>query len=246
MKPAIAISVCLVAVCAALANAGPQVAGTATLTPTVDQLVDRYVAAIGGRAALEKLTSRETAGTFANDALGLDAPIHSYAKAPNQFVQVTGANGEASQGFNGSTGWSMNVTEAGFRELQGIALATAKRNAEFYWELKLRELYPSMTTRGTSKVADRDAWVVDATPSGGSPERFFFDAQSGLLVRREAQGPQGRTLRTDLGDYRDVNGVKVPFKIARTLMDQTIVITLSEVKHNVAIDASTFEIPRGR
>src|SRR4051812_47578463 len=78
--------------------------------PTVDQILDRYVEAIGGKAAFDKLTSRVMIGSFENPARGLTVPFEVYAKATDIRVEITGL-GEASQGFNGVAGWSMNVTE---------------------------------------------------------------------------------------------------------------------------------------
>jgi len=161
-------------------------------TPSVDQILDRYVQAIGGASALRKLTSRVTEMTLVVEGGDVTAIFESYAQAPNRAVmigQVKLGNGyeiEVSDGFNGSVGWSLNPTDGGFRELSGTELAAEKRNAEFYSQIKTRELYPKIAFIGQMKVGDHAAYCVEARPSEGDPEKWFFDAQTGLLIRSDS------------------------------------------------------------
>src|SRR5262245_64305449 len=134
------IALILVAVLTGMAQSAQQrlepvqeVANATAPTPTVHQILDKYVQAIGGKAAFEKLKTRVMKGTWENLTSGRVSPVEIYAKAPNKRVEIVLAGDyDSSRGFNGAFGWSLNMTETGFRELSGHGLAAEKREAEFY------------------------------------------------------------------------------------------------------------------
>jgi len=241
----------LSAVALSLVFAITAMAQAPTSTPTVDQIIDRYVQAIGGKAAFEKLTTRVMVGTWENAARGLTVPYEIYAKAPDKRVEIMGF-GEASNGFNGEVGWSLNTTQNGFRELTGAGLARQKQEADFHKEIKIGELYSKLTLAGKAKVGDRETYVVEAFPAEGNSVKLYFDTQSGLLVRRDAIAAvsrDGQSLMPVAGevyleDYREVDGIKLPFTIRRKLGAAGIISTrFREIKHNVPIDDSKFSVP---
>ena len=236
------LSVLLAGFTVAVAQATPQAA-----LPSSDQLIDKYVKAIGGKAALEKLTSRVSKGTLEMDQLPGPAAEEIYAKAPNKQYMVTDLSsfGQARRGFNGAAGWEDNP-QTGMRDITGPELAAMKRDADFYMAIKLRELYPKMTVKGKESVNGHDAYVVEAIPPDGDAATMYFDADSGLLVRivRETEGPNGKaTLDVTFDDYRAVDGIKLPFVMHFTLGEFAFVIKLSEVKHNLPIDDAKFDKP---
>ncbi len=217
----------------------------AAAVPTVDQVLDKYVQALGGKAAIEKLTSRVSKGTF--EAPGIEGSIEIYAKAPNKaasMVDVPGF-GQVRQAFDGSVGWVDNP-QVGLREMSGQELSTTKRGAEFYQVLKLREFYPKLTLKGAQKLGTRDAYLIEADPGDGSLRRMYFDTQTALLVRSdiERDTPQGRaTFETELEDYKEVDGVKVPFIVRQSTPALSYAIKLTEVRHNVPVDDARFAKP---
>jgi hypothetical protein len=220
---------CLLVLLAGLTAAVAQTTPQAAL-PSVDQVLDKYVKAIGGKAAFEKLTSRVSKGTLEMDQLPGPAAEEIYA---------------AKRGFNGAVGWEDNP-QTGMRDITGPELAAMKRDADFYMAIKLRELYPKMTVKGKESVNGHDAYVVEATPPAGAAQTMYFDADSGLLVRtvRETEGPNGKaTLDIFFDDYREVDGIKLPFVLHFSLGDFAFVIKLSEVKHNLPIDDAKFDKP---
>jgi len=207
-----------------------------TPAPTVDQILDKYVAAIGGKAAFDKLTTRVMIGSFENPRLTV--PLEIYAKPPDLRVEIMGF-GEASQGFNGEAGWSMNVTENGLRELTGPALARFRRQSIFNREVKIREQYDRLTPAGKARVGGRETYVIEGVAAGAGTMKLFFDVQTGLLVR-QSLGPN----EIDFEDYREVDGVKLPFTIRRKIPDAgTFSSTFREIKHNVPIDDAKFSVP---
>ena len=246
LKPRTLLWMCPLVLLAGLAAAVAQTTPQAAL-PSVDQVLDKYVKAIGGKAALEKLTSRVSKGTFEMDQLPGPAAEEIYAKAPNKQYLVTDLPGfgQASRGFNGAVGWEDNP-QNGMRDITGTELAAMKRDADFYAAIKLRELYPKMTVKGKESFNGHDAYLVEATPPDGAAETMYFDADSGLLARteREAEGPNGKvTLDITFDDYREVDGIKLPFAMHFSLGEFAFVIKLSEVKHNVPIDDAKFDKP---
>ena len=213
--------------------------------PTVDQVLDKYVQALGGKASIEKLTSRVSKGTF--EAPGIEGSVEIYAKAPNKTASMVDvpAFGQVRQAFDGSVGWVDNP-QAGLREMSGQELSTTKRGAEFYQVIKLQQLYPKMTLKGAQKLGAREAYMIEADPGDGSLRRMYFDTQTGLLVRSEIERdtPQGRaTFDSELEDYKEVDGVKVPFTLRQSTPTLSFVIKLTEVRHNVPIDEARFAKP---
>ena len=99
----------------------------------------------------------------------------SYSQAPNKEVEIfrvklgNGFEFEVSGRFNGVIGWSLDPTDGGFRELSGTELAAKIRDVEFYWGIKLKELYPKMALIGQASVGDHTAYCIEATPPEGAP-----------------------------------------------------------------------------
>lgn len=216
--------------------------------PSVDQILDKYVQALGGKAAIEKLNSRVTKGTFEIPDQGLTGSLDAYSKAPNKtasIVEITSL-GRFRQAFDGTLAWADNPA-SGLRELGGQELANTKRNSEFYQSLKLRQLYPKMTLKGTEKVGERETYVIEADPGDGTLRRMYLDAETGLLLRNDTEfdtAAQGRVkIETYLDNYKEVDGVKVPFAMRQVNPNTSWVIKVTEVRHNVPVDDAKFAKP---
>jgi zinc protease len=140
-----------------------------------------------------------------------------------------------------SRGWAKDAR--GSRELEGRELADAIRDADLLPYVNLRTTYPQMRVLTKEKLGDREAYVVGATSRDDSREKLYFDAQTGLLIRkyvafRTAFGTIPEV--TDFDDYREVNGVKLPFTITWSRPPFGIVKKFSEVRLNVLVDESRF------
>lgn len=269
MRTKILIAACLLAVCAGAIPAvaqtsqaqpvaaqsaqakpatgqAPAAASSAPL-PAVDQIIDKYEQASGGKAAWDKLTSRVEKGTFEMEQMEGSGTQEIYAKAPNKELFVTDlpSFGVVQRGFNGTAGWQDNP-QTGLADVTGDELAAMKRQADFYGVFDLKSLYPKMTVKGKESVNGHDAYIVEATPADGAPVTMSFDATSGLLVRAEtvADTPMGKSnVETTLSDYREVDGVQVPFQIHQDMGGFAFTIKLTDVKHNVPIDDAKFDKP---
>jgi hypothetical protein len=214
---------------------------------TVEQVLEKSIEATGGRAAHEKLTSTVSKGTVEVLAQGLKGAFELYAKAPNKFVLTMNLQGlgEFLQGFDGQIGWAQNPFQ-GTRELEGVELAIIKREAVFNGDLKWKELFEKAELVGKQKVGEQDAYVVRLTPSVGKPVTRYYDAQTFLLLRTDetAEGEMGTmTQEVYTSDYREIDGVKVPFLLKQHSSFADLVFTITEVKNNVDISDSKFAKP---
>ena len=138
------------------------------------------------------------------------------------------------------------------RELTAAETARIKRQADLYRDFNLKDQYSILVAVGVEKIRDRDAYLVDATALDGREEKLFFDVQTGLLVRKIVFTPTMLGLdpdQTDFEDYREVNGVKLPFIIRASFLDDNHLGTtrkVVEVKHNVAMDDAKFDMPSAK
>ena len=215
--------------------------------PTVDQVLEKYIAAVGGRAALEKVTSATAKGTLEIAAMGITGTVTLSQKAPNKSLQVSDLSGIGVQreGFDGTVSWTEDA-QTGVREKAGQELVESRRAATFPRELRLKEMYSTMKIAGQEKVGANEAIVIIATPSNGSDVQMFFDVQTGLLVRTialrdTAAGPI--QVDSTFEDFRAVDGIKRAHVIRQSNPQFTAVIRLSEIKHNVPMDDAIFKKP---
>ncbi len=216
--------------------------------PSADQVLKHYAAAIGGREAWEKLHTRVSKGTIEIPAMNnLSGTIEVHMKAPNSILVVINLGGAViRQGFDGTTAWSDDPRN-GLRELAGAELEDERREANFYHALDLQKVYPTMTVTGMEKIRDHDTYVVEATPAaGGGPDKLYFDTVSGLEVRsiNNRHTPEGPLEFTaNIEDYRQVDGIKVPFTVEQMSAQSAFTIEFTEVTHNVELADSQFAKP---
>ena len=227
--------------------------------PTVDQILAKYIQALGGETALRKVTSRIVTATREiptgpGGSTPMPALMEEYRKAPNLTLHVDHTpTYTVSDGFDGATAWTQAMTGAVTDVVFPIDQARIKRDADFYWVLDLKNEYPRMALRGIDRVNDRDAYVVYGYPEGDSFDRLYFDTQTGFLLRKLTTLPTitGNTpFQVDYDDYRDTgSGVKYPFWIrmnpatARSEPQTQSTIRVQKVQDNAPIDAGKFAKP---
>lgn len=214
--------------------------------PAAGALFDKYLQALGGEAALDKFKSRVMRGTVELAPMGVKGTFETSQKAPNASVTTMNLAGLGviQQGFDGGVGWAKDPF-TGLRVLEGSELS-ALRRASHLNPAGWRKLYSSMKTTGREKVGDREAFVVEGLHAGLTPDKFYFDAQTGLLLRMDTvvEGPQGRVANeATFEDYRDVNGAKVPFSARSVMGPVTIILRVEEVKHDAPLEDKIFAKP---
>lgn len=226
----------------------PKGAEKTAALPTADEILDKNVKAVGGKEVIEKIASRSTKASFDLEAFGVSgAPIEILAKAPNKSAtKIDVPNfGVVNIIFNGATGWNSDPMN-GLRELTGVELAQLKRRSDLHGALNLKQQYSKMEVKGKAKVGSYETYVIEATTAEGGLEKFYFDINTGLLVRHdlEAEGPQGKALTENyFDDYKAVDGVKIPHTIRFVNPEISWVTKIIEVKNNVEIDDAKFNKP---
>src|SRR5690349_12681694 len=229
-------------------GASPQASPSPTpALPSGDEIFSKYAAALGGQAAIDKLKSRIAKGTV-TQANGNSFQFELSQAAPDKFyLLVTTPQGTIERGFNGQVGWEK--TARGVREITAGELVNFKAANGLFTLLKLKEQYSKPPRVRKDKLGDRDVYVVDGTTTDNQRLRLYFDAASGLLLRRVT------TMSTivgiipdqvDLEDYRDADGLKFPFTARAATIElgnPTSTRTFIEVKLNAPVDESKFNMP---
>ena len=216
--------------------------------PAVSEVLAKYVKAIGGREANEKIKSRVQKGGVELSPMNIKGTAEVYAAAPDKSLVVLNIAGigEIREGYDGKTAWSINPIQ-GNRDKTGQELMQVKLASNFYREINLEKLYSKMEVKGTEKVGDKEAYVVIGTAEGVPNDTLYFDTGSGLLVRSDttAISPEGSTNTTTYyEDYREQDGVMVPFKVRTILPQFAIISTFTEVKNNVVVEDAKFQKPK--
>ena len=211
--------------------------------PPADQLLDKYLSAIGGAAAWQKVTSRVEKGKI--DANGHQLPIEVYAKAPDKRISSMHLpNGDSITAFDGKQGWLSN---AGHPHMMSAAENDAARiDSDFYFASHVKTLFQRFSVVPGEKIDGHDTYLVFGRNEGQPPLRLYFDQQSGLLLRlvRYAETALGRMpTQIDYSDYRDADGVKIPFRWTLARPGNRFTIQIDEVQQNVSVDDGMFTAP---
>ena len=98
-----------------------------------------------------------------------------------------------------------------------------------------------------SKIGYRDVYVIDLEPSLGVAQRLYLDAQTYLPARVNTVlnfGTASEHVEMYLDDWREVDGIKMPFTISYRFPKLTMSINIKEIRHNVTLDPTLFEPPK--
>jgi len=211
--------------------------------PTVEQILHRYLAAVGGAEALNKIKTRVQKGTI--NAFGKIYPIEIYSEAPERRVSLTHpSSGTSVTAFNGEVGWlSM---PGGFHQMTPAEAEAARLDAEIHFAARLGELYTDFHVLPGEAIAGRPAYLLSAKASGKPALDLYFDQENGLLLRliRYAETPLGRNpTQIDYSDFRETDGVKIPYHWTLARPGGAFSIQVESVQQNVPIDEKLFVMP---
>jgi photosynthetic reaction center cytochrome c subunit len=226
--------------------AGTPAAAPAAAQPAVDDVITRYVEALGGSDAIKKATSRVEKGSIV--AGGTESPIELTLKAPNKRISASQMpQGQSYTAFDGTAGW-MGATGRPAREMSPAESAAAGIDAEFYLALRLKEIFPQLRVGRPEEIAGTPCVTLIGSGPNRPPVRLYFDSKSGLLVRvvRFAETPLGRNpTQIDYADYREADGVKIPFRWTLARPNGRFTIQIASVQTNVTVDDAKFAKPDG-
>ena len=221
--------------------------------PSADQILDKYIQALGGAQRLAGIKSFIATGTSVGyEGLGGGGQFQILGKAPDQrAVQIIFKDhperGDSTRAYNGSAGWIKSPRGLlGQYELAGSELDGLRLEAQLAFPAQIKQVLTNLRAGNPDSINGSDVDVVQGTGPRGVLATLYFDKQSGLLVRlvRYGRSPVGRVpVQSDYSDYRDVGGVKFPFKYTFSWLDGRDAFQLTEVKTNVPIDAAKFGKP---
>lgn len=239
---------CAAAVHSQAPPANKPAASTPASLPTVEQVLAHYVRALGGEQALRKLNSRVMKGAFEIPAQQISGAAELDMQAPDHFYSRVSIpdGGDHILVFDGKTGWAFDP-QSGLREIAGMELTELRRSSQFLYESRLRALFADVRVVENATEEERPAWVLEATPAQGPPERFYFDAQSGLLLRHDStqSTPDGDIpVEHRYSNYIAVDGVQVPTLLRHRDSTLEWQVKFTEIRHNVPIDPAKFAKPQ--
>ena len=228
-----------------------------SLAQTADEIIEKHLAAVGGRAALSKLTSRVATGSISlSTPVGeLKGTLEVYNKKPNKsrtLIKVDAAalgGGQIinDQRFDGTAGYIVDSFN-GNRAITGDQLEAMKNGGFPTPLLTYKDAGVTAALSGREKVGASEAYVIRFTPKSGPGVRVFIDGQSFMLIKTiitvnvpQLGGPIDQVV--EFSDFRDVDGIQVPYTTRSSNPLQTTTATLNDVKHNTQIDDSLFAKP---
>jgi hypothetical protein len=218
--------------------------------PPADQVLDKYLQALGGAQRVGAFTSFVAKGTY----IGFDdadkTPVEIFAKAPSQRTTVVHTlSGDSTTTLDGRSGWIASPPTdrpVPLLALTGQELEGARLEAELFFPAGIKKALSNWRVGIPMTIGDREVEVVQGTTAGGGVVTLCFDAESGLLVRlvRFSESPVGRIVsRVDYSDYREVSGVRMPFRWTVSWLSGRSTYELNNVQANVTIDAARFARP---
>jgi hypothetical protein len=218
-------------------------------TASADQVLDQYIQALGGAERLAKITGFVAKGTY-QGYQDEKFPVDVFAKAPNQLSTVIHtAAGDSTTTYDGRAGWIAGpATErpVTLLELTGGDLLGVKLDAAVWFPTQIKPAFTQWRAASSATIDGREMRMIQGSADGRYPVNLYFDSKTGLLIRmvRYDESPVGlNPTQTDYADYRDVGGVKVPYRVMATWLDGRSTTEFSEIQPDVPIDAAKFARP---
>jgi photosynthetic reaction center cytochrome c subunit len=221
----------------------PEEGSAAPASPSAQTILDKYLAAVGGADAVQKIRTRVQTG---NIQVGdKKVPIEIYSEAPNKRLSTShmGANASVTA-YNGETGWLS--TPNGIRLMSVAEQKAASIDAQLYFPVWLPKAYQEFKVAPGEEIEGKATYLISANDKDELPLNLYFDQQSGLLLRliRFAETPLGRNpTQIDYADFRAVDGLKIPYRWTLARPNGRFTIQIDDVQQNVAVDDKLFIAP---
>ena len=217
-------------------------AALAQSTPTADEVIDNYIAAIGGKDALMKVTDLTT--NMSSDMNGNSIIITRKQKLPNKFLMVINANGMEIMRQAGDGEKVIRGGMQGTNVVEGPEAKQLMTMNSLFPELHYAENGVTSTLVGIEKVDGKDTYKLShALADGKGVWTDNFDVATGLKVQSIAtnKSPRGEMTTTSVySDYKDTNGIKFPMTIQQTSPRGPMTMSVDNVKVNKGIKDADF------
>ena len=211
---------------AALCVAGALPAAAAD-PPSGESILERFIEKSGGEAAYAKVKTSEMTGDVEIAGRNIKGRVTIAEDGEKSWTAMDLPGiGRIEQAYDGVNAWEVSAVQ-GPRLIEGDEKSALRRGSSLSLPRSWREEYKQVRTVGSEDIGGRPAWKVEMTPKEGKPETYFFDKDSGLLVRMAsivstALGDISTSVA--ISDYRPVDGIETPFSISQDAMGQTIVM----------------------
>jgi hypothetical protein len=209
-------------------------------TVTVEGILEKYIESLGGKEAIEKLTTRMCTGKVTTDLSSREIPIFEaywfemYAGSPGEcLVTIYTGHGTERSGFDGETGWSED--KCGVKENEDAVGTKLALILNPQGPLNVKKYFPDLQLIGTDQINGKAAYVLNSSELSETHYALYFDSESGQLVRIGYYWT--------IADYREVDGVLFPYRVSASRKGGSTTYEFSEVKHNMEINDSLFVMP---
>ena len=217
---------------------------TAATGPAPDEIIAKYVSAVGGATVLGRLKTRQEKGTVTIGGRSMPVEVFNGAGA-KQLTVIHLPNGDSMTAYDGASGWS-SAPNRPAHSIPMVEVASARVETDLQLPLHMKQLYDELKSASGENVGNCETYVIAGVSSQEIAAKFYFDKNSGYLLRilRYAKSPLGRNpTQIDYDDYREQDGVKLPFRYTISRPNSRMTVQIDEVKFNVPIDDGKFAPP---
>jgi len=215
-----------------------------TNAPAAEQIIAKYVDAIGGAAALAKISTRQEKGTIS--ITGRNLPIEILSRTGGkQLTLIHLPNGDSVTAYDGASGWT-SAPNRPVREIPSVEVVSARPEVDLQLPLHMKDLFDEVKTAAPETIGGRETYVVAGIHGGEVAAKFYFDKESGYLLRilRYTRSPLGRNpTQIDYENYRMQDGIKIPFHLTVSRPNSRLEVQIEEARLNVPVDDTKFSPP---
>lgn len=244
----IALALAIGSACLKRSDPAPNASSPEDPDAKINEILQRYEAAVGGRDAIDRVVSYHGKGTFSTSTANVTGTYEVWGKDPDKTLStiVFPRGLVIKKGFDGTTRWLQ--TPAGtVKDESSTEMSEVERDADIYRAGKIKSLYAKMLMEPKARLHGREVYVVEGQPTRGPSEKLFFDVKDGLLLRWDMVRKNSKRgnvfVKVHLEDYREVDGVKVPFNVRFAFESFDVTLKMDELKHNVDISDGLFKKP---
>ena len=215
--------------------------------PSLKEILEHAQKAVGGQEVWNTVNTRLMKGVYQSEDSSAFIAIEIYQKSPNKTLYKLKLPQEIvlRDVCDGKAAW-VEDPRGGYHEYSGASLASRVRRSQFSEQSNMILIAATGKVLGEEKVGTHNAYVIEYSPEKNEKAKLYFDAETGLEIRTEEtyMSPEGPyVVKLDMDDYRDVDGMKFPFRMKRTEKGAIINIRLTQVKNNYPIDDELFAKP---
>jgi photosynthetic reaction center cytochrome c subunit len=212
--------------------------------PSADQILGKYLQAVGGAEAASRISTRVQTGTL---TVGSEHfPVEVLAKRTSKrLTTVHFPGGDSVTGVNGDEGW-LSAPGRAVRDMSSAEVDAARMDGELFFPGSVRQIFKELRVQRKQQVDGHETYVVLGTRDDQPPMQLYFDRQTGLLIRvlRFTETPLGlNPTQIDYGDYRQEGGPRIAFRWTVARPSGRFTIQIEQMQENVPIDDGRFVKP---